>query len=888
MKTLFVGCALAALATSNAFAQSTGTVEQENREIVVTGSRTQGVAGIVEPNTSKAKAVLTDRFIQRQTPGQSIDDIINMLPGVSFQNNDPYGASGGTLTIHGFDASRISQTIDGIPLNDTGNYALYSQQQLDPELIEQVNVNLGTTDVDSPTAAATGSTVNYRTRNPFDSFGARIQGSAGDFGFFRIFGTIDTGIIGPFGTKAFFSASQGMNRNPYNRNVKTDRQQFNAKVYQPIGGSGDFISASGNYNKGRNGNFSSIPLRTDPTIISTANVVTGTRVVGVASTNRFPTYKGERTYTPPLCQIAAARPGVVDTPNTCGTLFDNSFNPSDTGSIRVNSRFTITDKLVLTVDPSYQYVKANGGTGAIKANEGVYSRAATGTLAAITTPLIGYIGGQPYFGGVDLNGDGDVIDTPTRNATTGALSNTTQGVEAYAPSQTGTHRLGVIASLRYDFSETQTVRLSYSYDHGRHRQTGPVAGLNVDGSTQQFFPIDNPLRDVNGNIIQKRNRLSYAILNQISGEYSGRFLDDKLSINAGVRAPFFKRKLNNYCVTETGGSFVDCFNGQPASQAAFLAANPAYVAPTSKTFKFNKLLPTAGLVYKITPGVSAFASYNKGYQVPGTDNLYQSLGFSGDQAQPRPETTDNFEGGLRYQTSKLQMQLSGWYTLFKNRLASAYDPTLDVTVYRNLGTVQKYGVDGSVAYRPVPPITLYAFGSYLKSHINNDVLLGRCTTINNGTTITNCPTLTTPVYGATAGKRESGSPVYTFGGRIEGNYGPIQLGIQAKRTGPRYVNDQNLPIFQCPGTLVNQTSCTNPLYQVFGAKTAAYNVVDLDARISLKPLGLNDKSYLQLNVTNLFDKLYVSGFTGGTAATNIPFAYVGPPRAFSGTINFAF
>ncbi|MDB5691254.1 MAG: TonB-dependent receptor, partial [Alphaproteobacteria bacterium] len=146
MKKFMLLCATSALAIpSVASAQSTGSVEMEKDTIVVTGTRTQAVGGVEVPNTSKAKEVLTSEFIQHQTPGQSVDDVINMLPGVSFQNNDPYGTSGGTLTIRGFDSTRISQTFDGIPLNDTGNYALFSGQQLDPELIEQVNVNLGTT-----------------------------------------------------------------------------------------------------------------------------------------------------------------------------------------------------------------------------------------------------------------------------------------------------------------------------------------------------------------------------------------------------------------------------------------------------------------------------------------------------------------------------------------------------------------------------------------------------------------------------------------------------------------------------------------------------------------------------------------------------------------------
>jgi iron complex outermembrane receptor protein len=183
MKKLFVGCALAALATSNAYAQSTGSVDFENQqEIVVTGGgANKGVGGVQIPQTSRTKGVLNSEFIQHAAPGQSILDTINMLPGVSFQNNDPFGSSGGTLTIRGFDSSRIALTFDGIPLNDTGNYAVYSNQQIDPELIEQVNVNLGTTDVDSPTAAASGSTVNYRTRPLPKDFHVRIQGSVGDY-----------------------------------------------------------------------------------------------------------------------------------------------------------------------------------------------------------------------------------------------------------------------------------------------------------------------------------------------------------------------------------------------------------------------------------------------------------------------------------------------------------------------------------------------------------------------------------------------------------------------------------------------------------------------------------------------------------------------------------
>ena len=169
MKITSLLCATTALVMpAMAFAQSTGSQDFDEEEtIVVTGTRgTQEVGGITAPDTTKAKAALTSEVIARQNPGQTILDTINLIPGVSFQNNDAYGSSGGTLNIRGFSADRISLTVDGIPLNDSGNYAIFSNQQFDPEIIGEVNVNLGTTDVDSPTASAAGGTVNYRTIVP--------------------------------------------------------------------------------------------------------------------------------------------------------------------------------------------------------------------------------------------------------------------------------------------------------------------------------------------------------------------------------------------------------------------------------------------------------------------------------------------------------------------------------------------------------------------------------------------------------------------------------------------------------------------------------------------------------------------------------------------------
>ncbi len=900
MKKFTLLCATTALVMpAAAFAQSAGTVEFEENAIVVTGTRERDVAGVEVPDTSKTRVALDAEFIQRQTPGQSINETINNLPGVSFTNNDPFGSAGGTLVIRGFDNSRISETFDGIPLNDTGNYALFSNQLVDPEIIEQVNVSLGSTDVDSPTASATGSTVNFRTRRPFEDFGVRLQGSYGVFedgNFFRTFGSIDTGAFGPLGTRAFVAASAANNDFVYGHRGRIKKQQYNGRLFQPIGTNGDFVSLAGHYNQNRNNFGGSAPLRLDTVQFPGS---TTPRVVGSASANRFPTTREERDYTVARCQTnQLARPGLADAANGCGGDFEERFNPSNTGNVRGSSRFTLAEGLVLNVEPSFQYTKANGG-GTVVGQEGlrdvnpVGGTATPNQCVGATAPAnsscqTGYIGGIPYFGR-DLNGDGDRLDT----------------VRVVAPSQTQTNRYGLIAGLRYEINDQHSVRLNYSFDRGRHRQTGETGLLQGNGVPFDVFPINDPLADVSGNVLQKRDRLSIALLHQISGEYRGEFFDGTLTVNAGIRAPFFKRKLNNFCATTSASGFVECFGTNSAGLAAYLANNKTVnigggktgplQGPQTRTFKYDEILPNVGAIFDIAPRMSVFANYSRGLQVPRTDSLYNSFFYPLDtpQANPVPETTDNFDLGIRYRSPTVLAQFSGWYTIFKNRLAEAYDPDLDQTVFRNLGTVHKYGFDGSVAWQAMPELQLYAFGSYLWSEIKDDVLAGECgTTVSAG-----CPagSAGTPIFAPTQGKRESGAPVYTFGGRLQGTLGPLDIGVTAKRTGPRFVNDVNLPTFLCVNATggnayVNAVDCpaTANRFQVYGAKAPAYTTVNLDFRLPLEFIGLNDKTFFQLNVSNLFDKLTVNNPGGQVLNTSVPFVNIGAPRAVIGTLVVGF
>ena len=188
-----------------------------------------GIVG--EQNAPSHASTLTGEYLETQLSGQSVFQSLNQIPGVNFTNSDPYGTAGGNLRIRGFDGSRVSVTFDGVPLNDSGNYALFTNQMLDSELIDRVDVNLGTTDVDSPTASATGGTVAYRTKRPTEEFSGEAVLSGGEHNYMRGFLRLDSGAFGPWGTKAFVAGSY-QKYDKFKGPGDLEKKQFNAVIRQ--------------------------------------------------------------------------------------------------------------------------------------------------------------------------------------------------------------------------------------------------------------------------------------------------------------------------------------------------------------------------------------------------------------------------------------------------------------------------------------------------------------------------------------------------------------------------------------------------------------------------------------------------------------------------------
>lgn len=853
MKRLVAGAATTAMTlalAATAHAQSTAGQVQE---VIVTGTRAppSTVGQAVQINEAKDEAIVTKQFIDTQVPSSNLAQLINQVPGVTYSTEDPGGLNSGDLRIHGFDGNHIALVLDGVPLNDTGNYAVFPGEYVIGEMIERITVNIGSSDVDSPSASALGATVNITTKNPPKTFGGLLKVSGGSYGYGRVYGELDSGVITQWGTTANIAGEYVREDNFEHRPGDSRRWNINGKIYQPLRGD-DFISLQGIYTRERQ---------------YPAFRVTQAQINALG---RF--YYGDNyTWIP-----ETATPGVKDSvpnlllPNgTGGTTNsgDNNYwslfpNPVDFGIIHGQSKFTLAKGLVFTFDPSFFYTLANGG-GSNNLNEFDKRLIGGATTTANSNTKGCVVGGKVT--GVDLNGDGDCLDQ----------------VVAYSPSNTQTYRYGLTSSLLYDLNEHHHFQLSYTYDLGRHRQTGEFTYVNpVNGTPNDVFGgrpgYGTPILTADGALLRGRDRYSIALLNQVSANYIGKFMDDRLKVNIGVRAPFFQRKLDQHCYTFNGTSAYCDTIDQSLVQAAYNAdvaakrapgatatnlttllgsANistgqnflPNFRFPFKQTFKYDKVLPNAGLTYRIAERHLLYASYARGFSAPKTDNLYTSS-----PQTVNPETSDNYAVGYRYQSRPLNVSINYYDTEYKNRIVQSIDPNdPTLSIDRNVGDARVNGVDIEVGWNPIQNLHFYGSANFNNSELKSNIPV--TVTANQGVPpVSTILQLSLP----TKGKELVLTPDENYSARVSYDFGPLRVGAQGRYVGSRFISDVN------------------------DAKIPAFATFGVDARLTLP--YFDKRSYIQLNVANLFNRAYISRSTTNNNLTPIAVPGSSPAVTFGG------
>ena len=866
---------LATLAANGALAQSTAS---QVSEVVVTTGAQRSTGGLaVQTQVAKNQSIVTSQYIATQPGSSNIAQLVNLMPGVSYSSDDSTGLLSNDLRIHGFDGSRISVTVDGTPLNDTGNYAIYPGEYPVAEVVDHETVNMGGNEVDSPSASALGATINIVTKIPQNTPGFQGSASTGNYNYVRGYAEGDTGEFGPWGTKAYFSANYThADKSKGDGDLK--RTGFEGKIYQPLRDK-DFVSVSGTWVSERSYFYESNSLQQYGLFGYGADYNTQWAVpsaqFGHADQSGPSIFAQPGFQQAPIPNATASNAAAA---NTGQGFWADHPNPVDFGDVRMQSRFDLSHGFTFTFDPYFFYTQANGG-GTTALPETDKRLVGNATNKNCVVAYNANTGVSTMGVGVDLNHDGDCMDS----------------VLVYSPSNTQTDRFGLNTSILYDYDDHNHFQLAYTLDYGNHRQTGAYGTINqTTGFPTSFFGgLDGQgIYSADGTAIRKRDRFSIAELNQVSFNYIGRWVDDKLHVNLGVRYAMFQRHLNQYCYLYNGGTeYCDSFNptqiandlvADNAAAAAAIAAGGAlpskaanlsndlgvtvnyspatnqanFRLPFKQIVNYDRALPNLGASWQFDAQNQVYVSYTQGFAAPKTDDLYTST-----TEHVQPETTDLYSGGYRFRSANFTFTGSLWGADWHNHIVQSVDPNdPSLSIDRNVGSVTLYGIDAEGAYRVNEYWSLYA--SYTWEHSALD---------NNYVVSAGGKSFVLPVKG----KELVMTPGMMGAGRVQFAQGPFTFGVQGKYTGPRYTDDMNTA----------------------AARIAGYATADFDATYAVPSTG--GHVVLQFNATNLFNNRYYARASTVSSASSVSaggityspgtvFYYTGDAPSYRATVKVKF
>jgi iron complex outermembrane recepter protein len=156
------------------------------------------VSVVAPPGTTRQVQSVGREDIQRLPAGSSALKAVDKLPGVQFQAADPWGAYewSTSITLHGFDQSRLGFTLDGIPLGNMSygvTNGLQVTRAITSENIGSVELAQGAGALGTPSATNLGGTLQFFSADPDATPGARLSQTIGSDATRRTFVRADTG-----------------------------------------------------------------------------------------------------------------------------------------------------------------------------------------------------------------------------------------------------------------------------------------------------------------------------------------------------------------------------------------------------------------------------------------------------------------------------------------------------------------------------------------------------------------------------------------------------------------------------------------------------------------------------------------------------------------------
>ncbi len=481
-----LACQLACLSVS-ANAQTTQEVAASapRAEVVITGKKI-GMGLMVTEDAPKARSTITAEELEKQRPTGNAYEALEMLPSVNSYNYDATGLFGGGLSLRGFNSDQIGATINGVPVNDSGNFAVYPQEYVDQENTCSQFVTQGSTDVDSPQVGASGGNFGIVTCAPEKKQRVRIMQTIGQLSAHKTFVRYDTGLLSDNRSRGFISYS----------NAEANKWKGRGQAHR------EHIDAGFNYEWDRF-NYIAATLLWNDAVNNSINNVTLTELRNNGYYyDTSPTFVG---HLPPVKGVRQAE--AVNTPPYYG-LYNNPFR---NGIFSATAKFRIGENTDIKIVPYYWYGFGNGGIQQRAQSETAFLNSVTNKNTAA----------------VDLNGDGDTLDT----------------IIVANASVTRTQRPGVTTSVTHTLGNHEILG-GFWYEKATHQQTGPMVKVNADGSYDVWLQEDKIVRP-DGKPFESRDNRTISTAYQFFLQDTISLLDSKALVNIGLRTPHIKRDLTN-------------------------------------------------------------------------------------------------------------------------------------------------------------------------------------------------------------------------------------------------------------------------------------------------------------------------------------------------------
>jgi iron complex outermembrane receptor protein len=478
----YLALIIVALFSGAATAQDTTAVGR----IVVEGDA-PGNGLMMQEETPKARSSVTHDAIEQKSSMNNAFQMIDLLPGINTYSYDATGLFGGGLRMRGFNSDQIGITVDGVPVNDAGNFAVFPSELNDIENLQEIFITQGSTDIDAPHIGASGGNIGLVTSAPTDKARLRAQQTFGSNNSWRTFVRADTGYLNDNLFKAFISYSKS-EADKWKGEGGADREHVDFKGILNLA-PGDSITAGLMWNKMINNNLRTLSLAEINTLGRNADfgTVAPQHLTGVNGTAQ-----------------AESAPA--------NGYYGLNLNPFEDYIATLKGSFQLTPALRLDVEPYYWYGYGTGGN-------------QLRTLSESNT-------GSKLGGGIrDINHDGDTLDT----------------VMVYSSALTETHRPGIITRLSARIDNQELVA-GYWYEHSRHRKSQPAETFDASGNSGDPWLKNsgNYLLRQDGTPYQGRDFFTVTTSHSLFLQDSIGLMNDRLELLLGVRNSGVNRDFTNF------------------------------------------------------------------------------------------------------------------------------------------------------------------------------------------------------------------------------------------------------------------------------------------------------------------------------------------------------